>query len=80
VYAHLHNALREEICTETALHKLAKDAVDGCNAWQGDVEDAKLALEAVGDVVLAATWEQAKQRLSACWTRLPMLLAMQQCN
>lgn len=58
-YAHLHDTLREEVCAEAPLHELAKDAVDGCNTWQGDVEDAELALEAVGDVVLAATCSQA---------------------
>lgn len=39
---------------EMHLHEGAEDAVDGCVGGRRNVEDGKLALEAVGDVVFAA--------------------------
>lgn len=53
---HLHHLVSKQRGREAALHQAAKNAVDGGDAGQGDIEEAKLALEAVGDVVLAAAW------------------------
>jgi hypothetical protein len=64
---HLHNGVCEKVCAEAALHEFAKDAVDGGHVGLWHVEDGKLALEAIGDVVLAAacTHRQTSQTASA---------------
>ena len=36
--------------------KGTKDVVDGSHRGQGHIEDGKLALEPVGNVILATTW------------------------